>query len=61
MNRNDSLERLIEDLIRKLARANVELYYLSQRVELLEKQLSPDKPQKVKKTFSFVSNTSKVN
>ncbi|TYR75247.1 hypothetical protein FZC79_10810 [Rossellomorea vietnamensis] len=45
MNNSESMEKLIEDLIRKLARANVELYYLTQRVALLEKKASEDKPQ----------------
>ncbi|WP_409252221.1 hypothetical protein V1502_19330 [Bacillus sp. SCS-153A] len=62
MNRSDSMERLIEDLIRKLARANVELYYLSQRVALLEKEASSDTPQTTaNKRISFITSPSKVN
>jgi hypothetical protein len=57
MNKSESTERLIEDLIRKLARANVELYYLTQRVTLLEKELSSDKPQRM----SFITTSSKAN
>lgn len=62
MNRNESMERLIEDLIRKLARVNVELYYLSQRVALLEKEASPDKPQATaNKRISFITSPTKAN
>ncbi|WP_421382015.1 hypothetical protein ACOJQI_21640 [Bacillus salacetis] len=62
MNRNESTERLIEDLIRKLARANVELYYLSQRVALLEKGASSDKPlDTANRKISFMTNSHKAN
>lgn len=62
MNRNESMERLIEDLIRKLARANVELYYLSQRVALLEKEAFSDKPQATANhRISFITSPSKAN
>ncbi|RIW36092.1 hypothetical protein D3H55_06435 [Bacillus salacetis] len=62
MNKSESMERLIEDLIRKLARANVELYYLSQRVTLLEKEVSSDKPQDpANKRMTFITTPAKVN
>ncbi|MGM0843551.1 MAG: hypothetical protein ACQEUT_01140 [Bacillota bacterium] len=57
MNNSESMEKLIEDLIRKLARANVEMYYLSQRVTLLEQKASEDKPQAAATNrISFMTN-----
>ncbi|MBM7585299.1 hypothetical protein JOC86_001841 [Bacillus pakistanensis] len=48
--RLDRLERLGEDLIRKLARANVELLFLAERVKLLEESSSSNTTHGLKKS-----------
>ncbi len=48
--RIDRMEKITEDLIKKVARANVENFYLSQRVTALEQGY--DFPNPVLKTSS---------
>jgi hypothetical protein len=55
----DRLEKLNEELIRKLARVNVANYYLSQRIETLEEHASVEKASDIpnqQKKLSLVSN-----
>ncbi|MFD2683207.1 hypothetical protein [Bacillus seohaeanensis] len=57
--RIDRLEKLNEELIRKLARVNVANYYLSQRIETLEEHASVEKAPDIsnqQKKLSLVSN-----